>query len=49
MNEDAISGSLEKCLLTDEEFNQGIEAWHGFKDPFPKWSPTVEEALQEMH
>ena len=49
MNEDAISESLEKCLLTDEEFNQGIEAWHGFKDPFPKWSLTVEEALQEMH
>ena len=49
MNENAISESLEKCLLTEEELNQGIEAWNGFKDPFPKWSLTVEEALQELH
>ena len=49
MNENTISELLEDCLLTETEFNEGIEAWKGFKDPFPKWSLTVEEALQELH
>ena len=45
MNEAAIRGSLEQCLLTDHELAMGIEAWKLFPDPFPKWDLTVDEAL----
>ena len=37
--------SLQSCLLTDEEMSLGIEAWRKFKDPFPQWNFTVEDAL----
>ena len=45
MNESAISESLDKCLLTEDEDAEGIEAWKGLDDPFPTWKLTVDEAL----
>ncbi len=45
MDEIAIYDSLQACLLTDEEYAEGIEAWKRFPDPFPKWNLTVAEAL----
>ena len=45
MDEIAIYDSLQDCLLTDEEFIEGIEAWKGLADPFPKWNLTVDEAV----
>ena len=45
MDELGIYDSLQECLLTDEEFSQGIEAWMHLADPFPKWNVTVDEAL----
>lgn len=45
LDEIAIYDSLQDCLLTDEEFAEGIEAWRQLPDPFPAWNVTVEEAL----
>ena len=45
MNETAIDEALEKCLLTDSEVAEGIEAWMKLDDPFPAWNLTIEEAL----
>lgn len=45
MDEIALYDSLQECLLTDEEFALGIEAWKQFQDPFPEWNMSVEEAL----
>ena len=45
MDEIAIYDSLQACLLTDEEYAEGIGSWQSFSDPFPRWELTVEEAL----
>ncbi|MFN3190012.1 MAG: GTP-binding protein [Aureliella sp.] len=45
MDEIALYDSLQKCLLTDEELQLGIEQWKDFSDPFPKWNFSVEDAL----
>ena len=45
MDEIAIYDSLQECLLTDEEFSEGIEAWKSFHDPFPQWNISVDDAL----
>ena len=45
MDEVAIYDSLQDCLLTDEEFAQGIESWKTYPDPFPKWDIRIEDAL----
>ena len=43
MDEIAIYDSLQECLLTDEEFELGIDHWLELPDPFPKWNLSVEE------
>ncbi|MEM7559975.1 MAG: GTP-binding protein [Planctomycetota bacterium] len=45
MDELAIYDSLQACLLTDEELDEGIEAWIQYSDPFPRWDISVEAAL----
>jgi G3E family GTPase len=45
MDEPSITKSLEACLLTDDEFAMGMEAWMKFDDPFPVWNMSVGEAL----
>jgi hypothetical protein len=45
MDETVLCESLGKCLLTEEEVAEGIEAWNGLEDPFPIWSLTVEESF----
>ena len=45
MDEIAIYDSLQECLLTDEEYAAGIEAWKSLQDPFPKWNLSVDEAI----
>lgn len=45
MDEIAIYDSLQECLLNDEEFAEGIDAWKHYFDPFPRWNTSVEEAL----
>ena len=46
LNEDAITASLDNCLLTDHEFTAGIKTWLQLPDPFPKWNATIEDALR---
>ena len=45
MDESSIRNSLQACLLTDEEYAAGIEAWQNLQDPFPNWDLTMAEAL----
>ena len=45
MDEIALYDSLQECLLTDDEYAEGIEVWQRFEDPFPLWNVSVEEAL----
>ena len=45
MNEISIYDSLQECLLTDEEYLEGIEAWKHFQDPFPSWDLKLDEVL----
>ncbi|MEO1614228.1 MAG: zinc metallochaperone GTPase ZigA [Planctomycetota bacterium] len=35
MDQARITETLDRCLLTDSEFEQGVEAWADFDDPFP--------------
>lgn len=37
MDSAEITNWLESCLLTDEEFAQGPEAWASYPDPLPNW------------
>jgi len=45
MDEIAIYDSLQECLLTDEEFSEGIDVWKSFHDPFPQWNVSIDDAL----
>ncbi|MEN1679675.1 MAG: GTP-binding protein [Planctomycetota bacterium] len=45
MDEIAIYDSLQECLLTDEEFAGGVEAWAQLEDPFPAWNANLDEVL----
>lgn len=37
LDRDQILGSLEACLLTDDELIAGPSSWVGYDDPFPAW------------
>ena len=37
MNESDVKKTLDSCLLTDEEFQQGPEAWKSFEDKWGDW------------
>ncbi|WP_139976385.1 MULTISPECIES: zinc metallochaperone GTPase ZigA [Brucella/Ochrobactrum group] len=39
MQEDALVGELDQCLLEEEDFVP--ERWSGLKDPFPNWSAAA--------
>ncbi|MCH2213481.1 MAG: GTP-binding protein [Fuerstiella sp.] len=45
LDENAITRSLQECLLTDEERSAGIETWLRLPDPFPPWDVSMAEAL----
>ncbi len=38
MDRPAIIQGLDECLVTDEEFEGGVELWHNMNDPFPVWN-----------
>ena len=44
LNESEFSRQLDACLLTDEEFEAGPDAWAKFDDPVPEW-----ELLEHDH
>lgn len=47
MDEKKIRASLDKCLLTDEEYKQGLEYWKTLKDPFPNWDEMISSSEEE--
>lgn len=42
MNKHKIRNSLNACLLTDYEMEQGKETWHSLPDPFPHWDISMD-------
>jgi G3E family GTPase len=49
MDEAAIRGDLDSCLLTDEEMAAGPTVWTAFADPFPAWPELVEDEHDHDH
>lgn len=47
MNEKKIRASLDKCLLTDEEYKKGPKFWETLEDPFPNWDEMISSAEQD--
>jgi G3E family GTPase len=48
MDEAALRGRLDACLLTDAEMAQGPQAWHLFTDPFPAWGSDDQGTEQAL-
>lgn len=40
MDPAVLKARFDACLLTDEEYAQGPDAWAGLPDPFPNWMPA---------
>jgi hypothetical protein len=48
MDQPALRGMLDACLLTDEEMEAGPEGWAEFEDPLPPWDLLeIEEGEEE--
>ncbi len=48
LNEAEFREKLDRCLLTDEEFESGPEAWLHYDDPIPDWE-IVEHDHNHAH
>ena len=46
LDEDEMRAGLDECLLTDEEFDAGKQAWVELDDPFPEWNLGQESAAE---
>lgn len=44
MDEAALRAAFDACLLTDEEFAPGPDAWLDHADPFPHWAMAESDA-----
>jgi G3E family GTPase len=44
LDEADFRSRLDECLLTDEEFAAGPDAWAGYDDPIPEWDLIDETA-----
>ncbi|MCA1962486.1 MAG: zinc metallochaperone GTPase ZigA [Prosthecobacter sp.] len=44
MDRREITRGFDSCLLSDEEFAKGSDAWARLPDPFPSWVPVVAHA-----
>jgi len=42
MDQSAIEGTLNRCLLTDQEMASGPVVWAGYRDPFGPWEESEE-------
>lgn len=45
IDKDLIQSRLEDCLLTDEEYESGLESWQSHPDPIHPWE--IEEPIEE--
>ena len=43
LDQERVESYLDSCLLTDQEFEQGPDAWADFEDPFPPIELETEE------
>jgi len=43
LKQDEITKALDDCLLTDKEFEEGLNQWKNLPDPFPQWMSIQEE------
>ena len=43
LSKDTMIAALDDCVLTDDEMNIPIENWTNFEDPFPSWTPNVDD------
>ncbi|MEN3942318.1 zinc metallochaperone GTPase ZigA [Prosthecobacter sp. SYSU 5D2] len=43
MDKEVLHAQFEACLLTEEEYAAGPDAWKNLPDPFPQWMPAQEE------
>jgi G3E family GTPase len=37
MDQELITDRLNRCVLTAEEFAEGMDSWRSFSDPLPEW------------
>jgi G3E family GTPase len=44
MDREAIEDALNACLLTDEEYAAGPDAWRAYSDPFGDWEAPADMA-----
>lgn len=51
LDREAVTATLDACLLTDEELAPGEEAWIRFEDPFPEWeiAPVEHDRIPPDH
>jgi G3E family GTPase len=42
MDEAALRATLDACIVTPAEFEQGFDAWRRFPDPLPQWEMDCE-------
>lgn len=44
MDREELTRQLDACLLTEDEFAAGPQAWARYEDPFPAWdeAPAAE-------
>lgn len=45
MDQEAIQVRLDACILTPQEFEQGIDDWATFDDPLPEWDLSCDLEL----
>ena len=44
MDEKKLRQSLDKCLLSDSEYQEGPEKWALLEDPFPDWDSMIADS-----
>ncbi len=47
LSQERLSAMFDACLITEDEFAQGSDAWAEFPDPMPSWTPEEEEDAEE--
>jgi G3E family GTPase len=47
IDKDGIRNRLEQCLLTDDEYQQGPEAWKSYTDPIHAWGFADDDEEEE--
>ena len=46
MDQSRVNGILDSCLLTDQEFDEGPDAWAAYEDPLPPIELETDESTE---